>query len=279
MFGSVRRKSDVISVTARIRRAKLAGKFVPLLFDVRNEAAAKRACSKVAKALGPARKLDFLIHNTGWLTRAPLLLESLADFAKHFEINVFGMVSVTRIFLPLMLLTAAAKRNAPETVSLLHGLSLLQPQKMVRNRGGRIVVVNSINGVFALPLQGGYCASKFALTGLAASWDLELQMYGLRVLSVFPGPIDTAMRKKVKGKDIERIRKSDYGSRMDTLVRNFIDHARNRAHPDIVAQKIYKACFARSPAPTYVATPKRFVYWWLPHILPARLTHWLLRVR
>ncbi len=282
VFGSVRKSSDAAAVSKKILRKKFPGTFVPLIFDITDAAGVKKAARKVkghlsAGNLGKGKKLDFLINNAGVILRSPFLLERWENFLRHFQVNVFGTALVTKEFLPLMLDFDSVGRSVASAASVVS--SVAGAVKKSRNSGGRIIVVNSINGSQALPIQGSYCGSKFALSGLAASWDMELQMYGIRVISVCPGPIDTAMRLKVDRKDVQRIRKSDYGQRMEYLVRNYVDHARNRAHPDTVARKIFTACVSKWPAPRYVVTPKKLLYWWFPRLLPARLSQWLLRIR
>ncbi|MBB2204723.1 SDR family NAD(P)-dependent oxidoreductase [Gluconacetobacter takamatsuzukensis] len=59
--------------------------------------------------------------------------------------------------------------------------------------GGRILFVNSMAGVFPLAGSAVYTASKFGLRGFARALALELRPRRIRVVSVFPGSVDTPM--------------------------------------------------------------------------------------
>jgi 3alpha(or 20beta)-hydroxysteroid dehydrogenase len=59
--------------------------------------------------------------------------------------------------------------------------------------GGSIVLTSSVNGIVGAGGIAAYVSSKFALRGLAKSAALELGRYHIRVNSLHPGPIDTAM--------------------------------------------------------------------------------------
>ncbi|KAJ2745108.1 3-dehydrosphinganine reductase [Coemansia sp. BCRC 34301] len=58
-------------------------------------------------------------------------------------------------------------------------------------RGGHLVLVSSTLGFFGLIGYTGYCASKFAIRGLAEALRVEMQMYGIHVHCYFPGTIYT----------------------------------------------------------------------------------------
>ena len=65
------------------------------------------------------------------------------------------------------------------------------------SKRGIIVFINSIAGLKNFTHAAGYVASKFALRGFAGSLREELREYGIKVMSVFPGAIDTPFWDKV----------------------------------------------------------------------------------
>src|SRR5438876_766046 len=80
-----------------------------------------------------------------------------------FETNVFGLMSVTRAFLPQM-----------------------------RDRGfGRIVNVSSMGGRMTFPLMGAYNATKYAVESLSDALRNEVHAFGIGVSLVEPGYIRT----------------------------------------------------------------------------------------
>ena len=259
VFGSVRKRSD-IQALGKLKNDRL----VLLRFDITDQRALNLAYKKVKKTLAiyQKKKIDYLINNAGIIIRAPLLLERPKDFLKQIHVNLCGTYMVSKTFLPLLL-------------GIKQGSS---PQKKAKKCDGRVIIVNSINGKIALPLHGAYCASKFALIGLAESWDLELRTYGLRVISILPGLTDTRIREKVNWQDIERFRQSVYGPKVNILVRHALEHTRNRMNPEKAAATIYRACTRRFPASSYVITPHPLFYWWLPRLLPKALRNYILKI-
>jgi NAD(P)-dependent dehydrogenase (short-subunit alcohol dehydrogenase family) len=67
---------------------------------------------------------------------------------------------------------------------------------MPQRRAGRIVNVSSILGRFALPGSGVYAASKFALEAASDALRMELAPFGVRVVLVEPGVIDTPLYRR-----------------------------------------------------------------------------------
>ncbi|MGL1489028.1 SDR family NAD(P)-dependent oxidoreductase, partial [Vibrio parahaemolyticus] len=74
----------------------------------------------------------------------------------QFQTNVFGLLDVTRAFLP----------------------------KMRSRRGGRIVNVSSVVGRVAFPGMGVYAATKFALEALSDALRMELAPFGVKVVLI-----------------------------------------------------------------------------------------------
>ena len=86
-----------------------------------------------------------------------------ADLRRLFDTNVFGLLAVTRAFVPAM-----------------------------RERGGgRVVNVGSIMGRVAMPLLGAYNASKHAVAAATAALRMELAPFGVTVVLVEPGAVRT----------------------------------------------------------------------------------------
>jgi NADP-dependent 3-hydroxy acid dehydrogenase YdfG len=111
-------------------------------------------------------ELDVLVHNAGVAYPDRLSESRVEDWRTTFEVNVIGVVALTQQLLPAL-----------------------------RKAKGQVVFVNSGAGLNVLAGMASYSASKFALRAYADS--LRAEEPTLRVTSVHPGRIATAMQRKL----------------------------------------------------------------------------------
>lgn len=129
--------------------------------------------------------VDILINNAGVAIGGTFEQVSDEDFEWLFEINFWGVVRLTRAFLPLL----RASDDA------------------------RIVNLSSVYGLIAPPEQVAYAASKFAVRGFSEALRHELEGSGIGVTVVHPGGINTSIAENarvpagVTEAEIERRRK------------------------------------------------------------------------
>jgi short-subunit dehydrogenase len=108
--------------------------------------------------------VDVLVNNAGLGVEGPVESVPLADVRRAFETNFFGAARMIQSFVPAM-----------------------------RERGsGAVVNVTSTAGIAAGPLSGYYAASKFALEALSEALHLEVGHFGVRVIVIEPGSIETS---------------------------------------------------------------------------------------
>lgn len=141
------------------------GRAIPLAFDVADKLAIHRV-SGLAAALGG--EVDVLVHNAS--TLGPVPLRPLLDLA----CEDLEAVLATNLVGPFRLTKAVAG-------------------SMALRRTGVIAFVSSDAAVEAYPTWGAYGASKAAADHLARTLAAELGEHGVRVFSVDPGEMDTAM--------------------------------------------------------------------------------------
>ena len=96
VFGSVRRQADAAPLVDTYR-----DKFVPLVFDVTDETAIAAAAEIVSERIGNVC-LSGLINNAGIGISGPVLLQPMDEIRKHFDVNVFGPISVVRAFVGML---------------------------------------------------------------------------------------------------------------------------------------------------------------------------------
>jgi NAD(P)-dependent dehydrogenase (short-subunit alcohol dehydrogenase family) len=131
---------------------------------------------------------DVLVNNVGVPCLGSMEELRIPDFRAALETNVIGALRVYQAVAPAM-----------------------------RRRGsGQIVNLSSSIGKAALPIYGGYCATKFALEAMSEAMRYELAPFGVAVNILEPGIIATAFRNKKQAQRNDRIpANSPYGNRLD----------------------------------------------------------------
>lgn len=125
---------------------------------------------QAAVAALPLGEIEILVNNAGRNFNEALLAAEAMRFAEEeIAVNYLGTLRLIRAVAPHM-----KQRNA-----------------------GLIVNLASILAHVNLPLMGSYCASKAALLSLTQGVRAELLPWGVRVIGVFPGAVDTAMSADV----------------------------------------------------------------------------------
>lgn len=117
---------------------------------------------------GPGR-LDILVHSAGAISFGTIETAPISDFDHQYRINVRAPYLLTQALLPLVKLTQ-----------------------------GEIVFINSSAGIHTKEQVGAYAASKHALRAIADTLRTEVNAFGVRVLSVYPGNTATAMQQAVQ---------------------------------------------------------------------------------
>jgi NAD(P)-dependent dehydrogenase (short-subunit alcohol dehydrogenase family) len=241
VFGSVRKAAD-----AERLAAEFGPNFVPLLFDVTDEAAVYAAAGQVRTALN-GQTLAGLVNNAGVAVPGPLLELPIEEFRRQIEINLIGVVTVTQAFAPL-----------------------LGTDRDLQGRPGRIVNISSVAGKTATPFVGAYNASKFALEGLSESLRRELLLFGIDVIIVGPGAVATAIWDKAEAIDISGYLKTPYGPALERLRAYMLDLGRKGLPPERLGEAIAHALTIRRPKTRYAVSPQP-VQDFLGRTLPKRL--------
>ena len=237
VFGTVRREQDGTPLEA--------AHVVPVLMDVTDAVSIARARDEVSRALAGA-PLAGLVNNAGIPSAGPLELVPLDQLRHVLEVNLVGAVAVTQAFLPLL--------------------------KAAR---GRIVNISSVAGRGALPFMGPYAASKFALEGASDSLRREMLPFGVRVIVVEPGSVQSRIWEKVERWDLSRYRGTPY-ERVLERFRDLALRSGQRGLPaERVAHAVAKALTARRP-PLRILVVESALGYRLMELLPDRLMDWLI---
>ncbi|MBI4557798.1 MAG: SDR family oxidoreductase [Candidatus Hydrogenedentes bacterium] len=161
VFAGVRKTQD-----GEALKAAASERLLPISLDVTDAASVRAAAEQVSGQVGE-NGLAGLVNNAGINIAGPLELLPVDELRRQFEINVFGLVTVTQAFLPLL-----------------------------RKGRGRVVNMGSLSGKIATPFTGPYCATKHAVEALTDALRLELRPWGISVSVVEPGAVLTPIWEK-----------------------------------------------------------------------------------
>jgi NAD(P)-dependent dehydrogenase (short-subunit alcohol dehydrogenase family) len=218
-----------------------------LLLDVTSASSIAGAVQAVS-ALTGGRGLDVLVNNAGFGVLGPTSEISDADMRRQYETNVFGLMNVTRAFLP----------------------------RMIERRAGRIINVSSVGGRITLPYFGVYNSTKFAVESLSDAMRYELRPFGIDVVLIEPGVIRTNF-EATSTQSLESLRSTPYAVAVDRYeeMSRFAD--RLASEPIVIAKAIARAVRARRPAARYVAPWSTNLVLWFRALAPTALWDWTMR--
>ena len=226
--------------------AELGDAFTPLLLDVTDGESIRRAAERVETAVGD-EGLFGLVNNAGIVIGGPLMHLPVHELRRQFEVNVFGVVAVTQAFLPLL----GAVRHAPHPP-------------------GRIVNISSVSAHTVYPFVGPYAASKHALEALSHAWRRELMLYGVDVILVVAGAVDTPIWGKMGEEEVARYADTDYAQAGERTRETALNLGGQGMPAARVARTIAEALTAQKPKASYLLTNNWLMGWYLPRQVPAR---------
>lgn len=131
--------------------------FLPVEVSLSSEASLKAA---VDLTLSHFKTIDVLVNNAGYGQGGAVEEVTDSEARKNFEVNVFGLLNVTRAVLPVMR----------------------------KNKSGHVFNISSVGGyVGAFSGWGVYCATKFAVSALTEGLHADVKDLGINVTLVYPG--------------------------------------------------------------------------------------------
>ncbi|MGI0000573.1 MAG: SDR family oxidoreductase [Nitrososphaeraceae archaeon] len=208
-----------------------------LSMDVNNDDSVRNAIHKI---IDKKKKIDILVNNAGFGLFGALEDISIADIKQQFETNLFGAI-----------------RTIKEVLST-----------MRKQKNGIIINITSIAGVVGIPAECIYVSTKFALEGLTESISYELQPYGIKVVIIEPGVINTNFVPNIKfpkpidnklqqpllkeeekqepkvnysNNDIKKKNSSHYSNTIDIFLSHYYPAMKNALLPKEVATVILEA--------------------------------------
>jgi NAD(P)-dependent dehydrogenase (short-subunit alcohol dehydrogenase family) len=148
-------------ITRAVEESRKEGLSVEgIVADVTSESDVQRLVDDVIKKHS---RIDILVNNAGMGVFKPVTDLAVSEFDTMWNTNMRGVFLLTKAALPHMIL----------------------------KKTGEIVNIASLAGKNSFKGGAGYCATKWALRGFAASMMLEVREHGIRVVTICPGSVET----------------------------------------------------------------------------------------
>jgi len=166
----------------------------------------------VEQGLEKFSTIDVLINSAGYGLIGVFESSDETQIQKQFEVNVFGLMNMTKAILPAMR----------------------------KQKSGVIVNISSFGGVTASPFTSLYNSSKFAVEGFSEALYFELSSFGISVKIVEPGSVATNFRN---GMEMIQNTIEDYNQELASFIPKFTkrtEHVAN-ATTEEVANTIFEA--------------------------------------
>jgi len=194
--------------------------------DVSDESAVETGVKTIFREQG---KIDILINNAGFGAYGALEDLPISEAKYQLDVNLFGVASLIQLVLP----------------------------KMRAQGSGKIINVTSVGGKFAMPYSGWYHASKYALEGLSDSLRMEVKPFGIDVIVIEPGGIQSEWNgiamEHLKKNAIDSVYKESIEKLIAMNVKLMEVMKRSKqSEPMVIARLIKKAIEDRLPKIRYV---------------------------
>ncbi len=197
---------------------------IPLRMDISQDADLLAAVATITQKSGG---VDVLVNNAGYGLYGPVEEVSIDEARYQFEVNVFGPARLTQLLLPAM-----------------------------RAKGkGTIVNITSMGGKIYTVLGAWYHATKHALEGWSDSLRLEVEPFGIRVVVIEPGLIETGFGDAASKGLVERSGAGPYAKAAQSVAAS-MDRSYGRGQgtdPKVIADVVGDAIRSARPRTRYAA--------------------------
>lgn len=179
----------------------------------------------VATIISQTGGVDVLVNNAGFGLYGPVEEISIDEARYQFEVNVFGAARLTQLLLPAM----RARKS------------------------GTIVNITSMGGKIYSVLGAWYHATKHALEGWSDALRLEVAQFGIRVVIIEPGVIETGFGDAATDSIVKRSAHGPYGPLVQMVAKSLKNtYGRGTGtDPSVVAAVVSRAIAGRHPRTRY----------------------------
>jgi NAD(P)-dependent dehydrogenase (short-subunit alcohol dehydrogenase family) len=216
-FATMRNMNKSKEITEVSKRENLPLRVMQL--DVNDDRSVADAINNI---LNEKKSIEVVVNNAGYGLMGSVEESSLDEIKAQFETNFFGAIRVIKEVIPMMR----------------------------KQRTGTIVNVSSVAGRIGFPMGSAYVSSKFALEGLSESMSYELKQFGIKIVLIEPGVINTNFAFVTPKKALDA--NSSYSQLMNKLEENLFSTIANGTPPKEVATVILRSITEESPEHRYL---------------------------
>ncbi len=217
-----------------------------LKMDVTDDQSMVDGINQVVREQG---RIDVLFNNAGYGLFGAVENLSIDEARRQFEVNLFGLGRLTQLVLP----------------------------HMRKQKSGLIINNSSMGGKIYTPLGAWYHATKHALEGFSDCLRLEVAQFGIKVVIVEPGNIETEWG----GIMVDHVKKSSENSSYSAYANAFVKlmggFEGKGSSPDVIARVVLKAIRAKQPKTRYVAGAMATPFLLMRKLLSDRIFDGMLR--
>lgn len=172
----------------------------------------------VAQVIAKYGRIDVLVNNAGYALLGAVEEVELTDVKKNFDVNFFGLLSMTQAVLP----------------------------QMRKQKAGNIINLASISGTVTGPTQGIYSATKAGVIMLSEALAAEVEPFGIKVTAIAPGGVRTDFLDQTSLREPAKMT-SDYQVVRDTMAGLKRLNHNQSGDPKRVAEAIVKVAQMKRP--------------------------------
>lgn len=218
-YATMRNPEKDAPIKNALKKENLPIKVIQL--DVIDDESLKNAIDQVTSEAG---RIDVLVNNAGYGLVGALEELTMEEIKAQYETNLFGLVRVIQAVLPTMR----------------------------KQRSGRILNLSSGAGLFGYPGGSAYVSSKFAVEGLSESMAYELEPFGIRVILIEPGFVQTNFANSMVIAKKAQDPTSPYSQMMQRIAASSSELAKSGSSADLVANVILDAATNPNPRLRYL---------------------------
>lgn len=195
-----------------------------LALDVCSAESIQEAVESTIKVFG---RIDVLVNNAGYAVRGAVEEVGVEQAQDMFDVNLFGVMRMIQAVVP----------------------------QMRKQKSGQIINISSVVGKLVTPANGIYAASKFALEGVSDALRYELAPFGIRVVVVEPGSINTNFHQTIEanGKANFLNPSSPYNELYRQYEKVNAEMRKDESEAGVVSGVVQNAIESRHPRARYLA--------------------------